>query len=162
MIYLNSQDIHNISIIFFFFNKQLTTEIKKQLEKIGKNNLDKVLYKHIIKISNYNVDSNAMLLVIIDFCAQFGFNNDLKEYFINLIDSSQYKNYLYKKEKKSLKDNNKYNNETLICILSNVFIFLPIKERIKIISLQKKIEFNWTQKKYIHNHIKKKKFIFTK
>jgi hypothetical protein len=87
-------------------------------------------------MSNFNVNSDIMKILIIDFCAQFGFNNEMKEYYINLIECYSSKNYLYTKQKISFKDKN---NKSLICILSNVFLFLPVKERIKLLILQKKI-----------------------
>ena len=119
--------------------KKLEPELKKELEDFGKKSLYKILCKNIERMSNFNVDNEIMIILIINFCAQFGFNNELKEYYINLIESYPFKNHLLKKKNLSLKDKD---NKSLICILSNVFIFLPINDRIKIIMLSKKLYSN--------------------
>ena len=116
--------------------KRLSHQIKNDLEIFGKKSLDKILCKNIVHMSNFNVNPDSTKVLILNFCAQFGFGNELKEYYINLIDSYDSKNYLLKKKKISLKDKNK---KDLIVILSNCFIFLPVKERIKILLMQKKL-----------------------
>ena len=116
--------------------KLLSHQIKKDLEVFAKKSLDKILCKYIVHMSNYNVTSDFITILIIDFCAQFGFKNELKEYYINLIDSYNDKKYLLKKKKISLKDKN---NKDLIVILSNCFIFLSVKDRIKLLLINKKL-----------------------
>ena len=131
----------------------LSPQIKKDLEIFGKKNLDKILCKYIVHMSNYSVNSDFMKILIIDFCAQFGFNNELKEYYINLIDTYNYKNYLFQKKKISINDKT---NQGLIIILSNVFIFLPVNERIKVLQLQKKLNLQGLKKKIFQLLLRKK------
>ncbi len=137
---------------------QLSKEIKEELEKIGKKELEKILYNNIIRMSNYNVDSQTILVLILKFCAEFSFNNETKEYYCNLIDIVKHKNYLNKKGKISLNVNNKinYDNEALICILSNTFLFLPINERIKIFMLRKELNSSGLKKNTFNIILRKK------
>ena len=95
-----------------------------------------------------------MKILLINFCAQFSFSNELKEYFINLIDIYQYKNHNYLKQNLFLKNkSNKFNDKSIICIISNTFIFLPVKERIKLFILNKKLNANNELKKQIFTKI---------
>ena len=75
--------------------KKLNSELKKEIEIFSKKSLDNILYKIISYMSNFNVNKDIMKILIIDYCAQFGFNNESKQYYINLIDAYHSKNYLY-------------------------------------------------------------------
>ena len=133
--------------------KKLSHQLKDELEMFCKKKLDNIINNYIIHMSNFRFDSDMMKILVLDFCAQFGFSNELKEYYINLIDSYNFKNHIHIRKKLNLKDKN---NNALICILSNVFIFLPINERIKIISLQKKLITQGLKNKIFKIILKKK------
>ena len=112
---------------------KLNSELKKELEDFSKKSLEKILYKYIKNMSNYGFNFNEMKILTLNFSAQFGFNNDLKENFINLIDCYKYKNYNQNRINLHLiNEKNIINDDSLIRILSNIFIFVPIKERIQL------------------------------
>ena len=137
---------------------QLNNELKKELDDFGKKSLEKILYKYIKTMSIFGFNFNEMKILTLNFSAQFGFNNELKENFINLIDCYKYKNYNQIKINLYLKNNNNIINEdSLICLLSNIFIFLPIKDRIKLFILNKKLNMKSNLKKVIFNKILRQK-----
>ena len=132
--------------------QKLNNELKKELDIYCKKSLEKILYKTIKNMSYFGFNNNNIKIVILDFCARFEFSNETKEYFINLIDCYELHNYKILKRNLSLNDKyNKINDKSYICIISNIFIFLPIKERIKLFLLNK--QFN------IKNNLKKEIFI---
>ena len=147
---INDNDINNIHIIEIMgYNKylknyqKLNNDLKKELDNYGQKSLEKILFRYIKHMSNYGFDHNLIKILIMNFCAQFSFNNEFKEYYINLIDCYNYKDYNHSRQNLSLKNgNNIINNNSLICILSNIFIFLPEKERIKLLILNKKSNAN--------------------
>ena len=131
------------------YNK-LNIELKKELNEYSKKCLENILCKSIRNMSNYGFNADIMKILIINFCAQFSFQNELKEYFINLIEIYQYKNHKYLKQNLILKNkNNLINDKSIVCIISNIFIFLPIKERIKLFLLSKKLNTKYSLKKDI-------------
>ena len=131
------------------YNK-LNIELKKELNEYSKKCLENILCKSIRNMSNYGFNADIMKILIINFCAQFSFQNELKEYFINLIEIYQYKNHKYLKQNLILKNkNNLINDKSIVCIISNIFIFLPIKERIKLFLLNKKLNTKYSLKKEI-------------
>ena len=105
-------------------------------------------------MSNFGFNIDNMKILLINFCAQFSFSNELKEYFIILIDIYQFKNHKYLKQNLFLKNkSNQFNDKSIICIISNTFIFLPVKERIKLFILNKKLNANNELKKQIFTKI---------
>ena len=135
------------------YNK-LNNELKKELDEYSKKCLEKILYKSIRNMSNFGFNIDNMKILLINFCAQFSFSNELKEYFINLIDIYQFKNHKYLKQNLFLKNkSNQFNDKSIICIISNTFIFLPVKERIKLFILNKKLNANNELKKQIFTKI---------
>ena len=133
--------------------KNLSHQLKKELDDFSKKKLDSIIYNNITHMSNYKVDPNMIKILILDFCAQFGFSNELKEYYINFIDSYNLKNHIYIRQKLDLNDRN---NIALICILSNMFLFLPVNDRIKIISLNKKLDTQGLKKSIFQIILRKK------
>ena len=132
------------------YNK-LNYELKKELDDYTKKSLENILYKCIKYMSNLGFNKDSIKIIILNYCARCCFSNEIKEYFINLIDCYQYKNYILSKQNISLKNNkNIINDKSWICIISNIFIFLPIKERINLIHLNKTL--------YIKNDLKKEIF----
>ena len=137
---------------------KLNSELKKELEDFSKKSLEKILYKYIKNMSNYGFNFNEMKILTLNFSAQFGFNNDLKENFINLIDCYKYKNYNQNRVNLHLiNEKNIINDDSLICIISNIFIYLPTKERIKLFILNKKLNSKNILKKEIFNKILRQK-----
>ena len=136
--------------------KKLNSKLKKDLEEFGKKNLDIILCKNIITMSKFNVGKDMMIVLIFDFCAQFSFENDLKEYYINLIESYHSINNIYSKQKLSL-PTGKNDINSFICILSNVFIFLPPNQRIQLFLLNKKLNWNDSLKNNIFKILLRKK-----
>ena len=129
--------------------KKLNNKLKKELDVYANKTLEEILSKNIVNMSKLGFNFDNMKILILNFCAQFGFSNELKEYYINLIDCYQYKNHIHIKQNLILKNNNNnfsFNDSALACIISNAFLFMPIKERYKLIKLNKKI--------YISNNIK--------
>ena len=138
--------------------QKLNNVLKKELDDYSKKCLEDILYKSIRNMSSFGFSVVDMKILIINFCAQFNFSNDLKEYFINLIDVYQYKNYKYTKKNLLLKTgNNHFNADSLICIISNIFTFLPIKDRIKLFLLNKKLNNKNNLKKEVFRKILLKK-----
>ena len=131
--------------------QKLNYELKKELDTYCKKSLEKILFKTIKNMSYFGFNNNDIKIVILDFCARFEFSNESKEYFINLIDCYELHNYKILKKNFSLKEkNSEINDKSYIIILSNIFIFLTIKEGIKLFLLNK--QFN------IKNNLKKEIF----
>ena len=153
--YENSSDFMIVSLNYsknINDYQKLNNELKKELDIYCKKCLEKILYKTIKNMSYFGFNNNNIKIIILDFCARFEFSNESKEYFINLIDCYELHNYKLLKRNISLREkNNKINIKSYIILLSNIFIFLPIKERIKLFLLNK--QFN------IKNALKKEVFI---
>ena len=87
-----------------------------------------ILYNYIKNMSNFGFNSKEMKVLTLNFSAQFRFDNELKENFIDLIDFFKSKNYNQNRMNLNLKNKtNIINDDSLICLLSNIFIFLFIK-----------------------------------
>ena len=129
---------------------KLNNTLKNELDLFSQKSLENIIYRYIKNMSYYGFNFDEMKILVIDFSAQFNFSNELKEYFINIIDCYQYKNNNILKLNLSLKiQKNKMDDNSLICVLSNIFIFLPVKERIKLLILNKKINSNKNLKRTI-------------
>ena len=129
---------------------KLNNTLKNELDLFSQKSLENIIYRYIKNMSYYGFNFDEMKILVIDFSAQFNFSNELKEYFINIIDCYQYKNNNILKLNLSLKiQRNKIDDNSLICVLSNIFIFLPVKERNKLLILNKKINSNKNLKRTI-------------
>ena len=138
--------------------RKLNNELKKELDDFSKKTLEKILYKYIKNMSYFGFNFDEMKILTLNFSAQFRFDNELKENFINLIDCYKYKNYNQNRINLNLKNkDNIINDDSLICLLSNIFIFLPINDRIKLFILNKKLNSKNILKNAIFNKLLRQK-----
>ena len=137
---------------------KLNNKLKNELDVFSQKSLENIISRYIKNMSYYGFNFDEMKILTINFSAQFHFSNELKEYFINLIDCYQYKNNNILKINLSVKiQKNKIEDNSLICLLSNIFVFLPVKERIKLLLLNKNLNSNKNLKKNIFNILLRQK-----
>ena len=118
--------------------KKLNTEQKIKLDKFARKNIDNVVTKVIEGMCSFLVQRNIAIEVFTDFGKNFGFNSENLNYYKMLLDLYMNRNYRYNLKQLSLKDEKEHlQKKAKICIISNAAKFLPKKDLLNLLVLEK-------------------------
>jgi len=116
--------------------KKLNSDQKIQLDKYARDNIINILTKGIEGMCSFLVQENIAMEVVSEFGRNFGFNDEVSNFYKLLIEVNLNRNYIHNLKKLSLNDKSS-EKKAKICIISNAAKFLPKKSFVNLLILEK-------------------------
>ena len=116
--------------------KKLNSDQKIQLDKYARDNIMNILTKGIEGMCSFLVQENIAMEVVSEFGRNFGFNDEVSNFYKLLIEVNLNRNYIHNLKKLSLNDKSS-EKKAKICIISNAAKFLPKKSFVNLLILEK-------------------------
>ena len=116
--------------------KKLNADQKVKLDKYARDNIINILTKGIEGMCSFLVQENIAMEVVSGFGRNFGFNDEVSNFYKLLIEVYINRNYIHNLKKLSLNDKST-EKMAKICIISNASKFLPKNSFVNLLILEK-------------------------